>query len=116
MTKVLTRKSKMPSTPEHDEIIRRLSDPDYEATRLPSQLAPLSERTKWNLSQAIVQFMVEKKLTQVQMAEQLKEDRSIVNKIVRGRLEGFSIDRLTNLVERLFPKAEIQLKKTGTHG
>ena len=114
MAKLLTRKSRIPSSPKHDEIIRRLSDPQYEATRIPSQFAPLSERTKWNLSQAIVQFMVEKKLTQVQMAKKLNEDRSIINKITRGRLEGFSIDRLTNLVERLFPKAEIQLKKTGT--
>ncbi len=90
---------------EHWATVERLSAQDHEATRIPSKTAPLRERMKFEAAQVITRYLIENKLSQVQLAERLKINRSLVNKIVRGRLEEFGLDRLTEYVERLYPKA-----------
>ncbi|MCC7442442.1 MAG: XRE family transcriptional regulator [Bdellovibrionales bacterium] len=114
MAKSMIAKSRMPKSREHGDIINRLSAPDFEAARVPSESAPLAERTKDRLAQAIVQYMVEHGLNQSQMADQLGEDRSLINKVARGRLESITIDRLTGWVERLYPRAELRLMNGGS--
>jgi predicted XRE-type DNA-binding protein len=105
----MAKKTKLTRLPvneqEHWETVNRLSSQSHEAMRIPSKKAPLRERMKFEAAQLIARYLVEHKLSQVQLAERLKINRSLVSKITRGRLEEFGLDRLTEYVESLYPKA-----------
>jgi len=90
---------------EHWSTVDRLSKPIYEALQIPSKKSPLRERMKFEAAQIIARYMVENKLSQAELAKNLEINRSLVNKIVHGRLDEFGLDRLTEYVERLYPQA-----------
>jgi len=51
-------------------------------------------------------------LTQVEAAEIMGIDQPKVSALMRGRLEGFSLQRLLNLVTALGRDVDIQIKKS----
>ncbi len=89
---------------EHWATVARLSSLSHEVVQVVSKKASLRERMKFEAAQLITRYLVEHKLTQVQLAARLEINRSLVNKIVKGRLEEFGLDRLTEYVERLYPR------------
>ena len=105
----MTKKTKpiklMTNESEHWNTVDLLSSPAYSALRIPPKKAPLRDRMKFEAAQLITRYLIENKLSQVQLAEELDIDPSLVSKIVRGRLDEFGLDRLTEYVERLYPKA-----------
>jgi predicted XRE-type DNA-binding protein len=48
-------------------------------------------------------------MTQVQLAKKLKIDPSLVNEIVKYRIELYTVDKLMNLAERLDLDFEVQV-------
>ena len=62
---------------------------------------------KAELVQRIRKLIVERKLTQVKAAKLLGLDQPKVSALVRGRVEGFSIDRLFRFLNALGQRVEI---------
>ena len=70
------------------------------------------DRLKVQIAQTIVVAINERKLTQVEAAEIMRIDQPKVSALMRGRLEGFSLQRLLNLVTTLGRDVDIHIKKS----
>jgi len=65
---------------------------------------------KAELAQKIIAVIRARRLTQVQAAELLNVDQPKISALVRGRLSGFSIDRLLRFLMLLGHDIEIMVK------
>jgi predicted XRE-type DNA-binding protein len=97
---------KMRKTKEHPEVepssgnvFADLGFPDPEEALLKAQLAG-----------RILQFVRERKLTQVKVAALLGIDQPKVSHLLRGRLGGFSTERLLRFVNALGQDVEIVIR------
>ena len=65
---------------------------------------------KAKLVQRIRELLAERKLTQAKAAELLRIDQPKVSALVRGRVEGYSIDRLIRFLNALGQRVEITVR------
>jgi predicted XRE-type DNA-binding protein len=65
---------------------------------------------KANLVQRIRKLIDERKLTQTQAANRLGLDQPKVSALVRGRVEGYSMDRLLRFLTTLGQRVEITVR------
>lgn len=63
--------------------------------------ASKADQVKYKLCEKFVEYLLEHKMTQVQLATKLKVDPSRINEIVKYRIDLYSIDKLLDLAERL---------------
>jgi predicted XRE-type DNA-binding protein len=65
---------------------------------------------KANLAHRICEVIAERKLTQAKAAVALGLTQPKVSDLVRGKLDGFSVDRLLKLLNRLGQEIEISVR------
>lgn len=70
-------------------------------------------RAKAELVQRIRDVILERKLTQASAAKLLGLDQPKISALVRGRVEGYSLDRLFRILNALGQKIEISVKSQG---
>jgi len=87
--------------PSNTEILNALNDIDKKkkkkldnTVRIPPIDVPMEERFKFSISQKLLEFKISKGYSFDDMAKLLGTDRSNVNKILNGRVEKVSLDRL----------------------
>ena len=66
---------------------------------------------KAQLAAKIQEFITEKGLTQYRVAELVGLDQPKVSHLLRGRLSGFSVERLFDILNRLGHKVEVRISK-----
>lgn len=71
---------------------------------------------KAELARQITAIIAERRLTQTQAAELLGTDQPKISALMRGRLEGFSIDRLLRFLLALDRDVEIVIKRRSHPG
>lgn len=64
---------------------------------------------KANLVFQIAQLIDKKKLTQAKVAERIGLDQPKVSRLLRGHLDGFSVDRLLTILNRLGHSVEVRI-------
>lgn len=72
------------------------------------------DRMKNAIAREITNLIESKGLTQKQVAEILRTDQAKVSNITRGRLTGFSVDRLVNFLICLGYNVDIHLSQTNS--
>lgn len=72
---------------------------------------PEERLLKARLAIQIQEFLDEKGWTQHQAAEALGIDQPAISKLLRGRLAGFSVERLLELVRRLGHDIEVRISR-----
>jgi predicted XRE-type DNA-binding protein len=89
---------------------KRLSDPDYPGGNfaLPESASEV-DRAKYQLCQLIARYQREHGVLQKEIARKIGADESRVSDILRGRIEGFTLDRLIGYAERLHPDLRVQV-------
>lgn len=70
------------------------------------------DRLKVQIAQTIVVAINERNLTQVEAAEIMGIDQPKVSALMRGRLEGFGLQRLLHFVTALGRDVDIHIKKS----
>ena len=70
------------------------------------------DRLKIQIAQTIVVAINERNLTQAEAAEIMGIDQPKVSALMRGRLEGFSLQRLLNLVTALGRDVDIRIRRS----
>jgi predicted XRE-type DNA-binding protein len=91
-------------------IRERLSDPHYEGGNIAlPEAASEVDRAKYQICQLIARYQREHSLLQKDIARQLGVDESRVSDILRGRIEGFTLDRLIGYAERLHPGLRVHV-------
>jgi len=72
-----------------------------------SENATKVEKLKYELCRKFVIYLREKKITQAELAKELKMDRARLNEIVKYKIENFTLDKLIEFTNRLDPNLEI---------
>lgn len=72
-----------------------------EPSRMLPKNASRADQLKYKLCEKFVEYILDHKITQAQLAKKLKVDPSRVNEIVKYRIELYTVDKLMDLAERL---------------
>ncbi|CAJ0761420.1 3490_t:CDS:2 [Entrophospora sp. SA101] len=75
---------------------------------MPGEQASVSEKTKYQFSQAITRHQVKNNLSETEIANKLDLDRQTTTRLLRGYVENFSLDSLTGYVEKLHLPLQIK--------
>jgi predicted XRE-type DNA-binding protein len=88
----------------------RLSDPAYEggSQALPAN-ASTTDRLKFEICKAFVTYLQEKKLLQKELAKTLGIDEPRMSDILKYKIDRFTLDRLIEFAEVVYPHLEIEL-------
>lgn len=71
--------------------------------------ATLTQKTKYEICQKIAMYRRKQDLTQKELARILGIDESRTSDILCGKIYRFSLDRLLELFQKIYPKAKIKL-------
>ena len=74
-----------------------------------------SDRVKAAVATEIAGIIEERRLTQRQAADLLRTDQPKVSRIVTGRLDGFSVERLVNFLSDLGGSVEVSFSRERTN-
>lgn len=77
---------------------------------------PSLSLAKANLAHRIAELVHQRKYTQVQAAELLGVTQPKVSELIRGRLQGFTLDRLLKFLNRLGQDVEISVRPSKGKG
>lgn len=80
-----------------------------EPSRLLPKNASKADQIKYKLCEKFVSYLLEHKMTQVQLAKKLKVDPSRVNEIVKYRIDLYTVDKLLELAERLHLEFDVEV-------
>lgn len=76
------------------EIEKKQKKKSVSIVRVPPKNAPIEERFKFSISQKLLEFKIAKGYSIDDMSKLFGTDRSNINKILNGRVEKVSLDRL----------------------
>jgi predicted XRE-type DNA-binding protein len=108
--KATRKKNAFPDTKVLARIRESLSDPNYQGgnVALPES-ANEADRAKYQICQLIARYQREHAVLQKEIARQIGVDESRISDILRGRIEGFTLDRLISYAEKLHPRLRVQV-------
>jgi predicted XRE-type DNA-binding protein len=97
-----------PSNKEIQEILKELEsvEPTFVLDR---KNASAVDKIKYDLCREFVIYMISNKISQVELAERLDIDKARVNKIIKYRIEVFTIDKLLSLLNIIKPSSELKV-------
>ena len=97
-----------PSNKEIQEILKELESvqPTFILDR---KNASAVDKIKYDLCREFVIYMVSNKISQVELADRLGIDKARVNKIIKYRIEVFTIDKLLSLLNIIKPSSELKV-------
>jgi predicted XRE-type DNA-binding protein len=108
--KASRKKNAFPDTKVLTRIRETLSDPNYQGGNLAlPQSASGVDRAKYQICQLVARYQREHGLLQKDIARQLGVDESRISEILRGRIEGFTLDRLIAYAEKLHPGLRVEV-------
>jgi predicted XRE-type DNA-binding protein len=97
-----------PSNKEIQEILKDLEsvEPTFILDR---KNASAVDKIKYDLCREFVIYMISNNISQVELAERLDIDKARVNKIIKYRIEVFTIDKLLGLLNIIKPSSELKV-------
>jgi predicted XRE-type DNA-binding protein len=97
-----------PSNKEIQEVLRELEnvEPTFINDRKNSSAV---DKIKYDLCREFVVYMISNKISQVELADRLSLDKARVNKIIKYRIEVFTIDKLLSLLNIIKPSSELKV-------
>jgi len=97
-----------PSKKEIDRVLKKLENvvPTLVIDR---KKASAVDKVKYDLCAEFVKYILDNKISQIELAEKLGVDKARVNKIVKYRIEYFTIDKLLSLLCIIKPNKELKV-------
>lgn len=80
-----------------------------EPSRLLPKNASKADQVKFKLCEKFVIYLMEHKMSQVQLSKKLKVDPSRINEIVKYRIDLYTVDKLMDLAERLHLDFDVEV-------
>ncbi len=80
-----------------------------EPSRLLPKNASKADYVKYKLCEKFVIYLIEHKISQVQVARKLRVDPSRINEIIKYRIDLFTVDKLMDLAERLHLEFDVEV-------
>ena len=108
--KAARKKSPFPDSKVLARVRETLSDPNYQGGNLAlPESATGVDRAKYQICQLIAKYQREHRLLQKDIARRIGVDESRISDILRGRIEGFTLDRLISYAERVHPGLRVEV-------
>jgi predicted XRE-type DNA-binding protein len=98
---------RFPSKKELKTIRKKLEK--AEPSRMLPKGASKADEIKYKLCEKFVSYLLDHKMTQVQLAKKLKIDPSRINEIVKYRIDLYTVDKLMDLAEQLHLDFEVEV-------
>lgn len=98
---------RFPSKKKIKQMNTKLKDVDG-AISLPENATEL-EKAKYEICKKIIIYIIENRITQKDLADQLKIDPSLVSRIVNYRIDSFSLDKLVLFYEAINPNMRLKV-------
>lgn len=97
-----------PSNKEIQKVLKKLEnvEPTFVLDR---KNASSVDKIKYDLCREFVDYILSSKISQVELADELGIDKARVNKIVKYRIEVFTIDKLLSLLNIIKPSKELRV-------
>jgi predicted XRE-type DNA-binding protein len=101
---------KFPSSATLKKVREELSDLAYKGGNLalPEDASEI-ERAKYKLCQLIAKYQREHELTQSDLAKKIEIAEPRVSEMIRGKIVGFTIERLMVYAQKLYPNVKIDI-------
>ena len=98
----------LPSKKEIQKVLKKLEnvEPTFVLDR---KNASAVDKIKYDLCREFVDYVISNKISQVELAHKLDVDKARVNKIVKYRIEFFTIDKLLSLLSIIKPSKELKV-------
>jgi len=71
--------------------------------------ASIAEKVKYKICEKFSAYIIDKDISQAELARQIGVDPSRINEIVKYRIDLFTIDKLVDFAERLDPKFKLEV-------
>ncbi len=97
-----------PSRKDIDRVLKKLENAEP-AFVIDRKNASAVDKVKYDLCKEFVKYVLENKISQIELAEKLGVDKARVNKIVKYRIEYFTIDKLLSLLSIIKPNKELKV-------
>ena len=80
-----------------------------EPSRTLPKNATKAEQIKYKICEKFVAYIIDNRVSQVELAKRLNMDPARLNEIVKYRIDLFTIDKLVEFADRLDPKFKIEV-------
>lgn len=94
-----------PSKKELERVRKKLKN--IEPTPVLSSSASVADQLKFALCKEFVVYLRTHKVTQLELAKELRVDPARISEIVKYKIDLFTADRLLELLEQLNPKIKV---------
>ncbi len=108
-TKAKPSNTRWPDEKTLSEIRDRLSSDKVQGSTVLGPDAQLVDRIKHNLCSKIVQFHLNSKISQKELADKLGVDEPEMSRILHYKIERYTIDRLVGYLEVLYPNVNFEV-------
>jgi predicted XRE-type DNA-binding protein len=107
---VKSKKSVFPDDKTLKRVRDQLSSPDYLGGNLalPAGASEV-DRAKYQVCQLLAKYKREHGWKQKEIAEKLGVDESRISDLLRGKIEGFTLDRLLDYAQKLHPRLRVEI-------
>lgn len=97
-----------PNKEQIEKVLKKLEnvEPSFVIDR---QNASAVDKIKYDLCREFVDYILSNKISQVELANKLGIDKARVNKIIKYRIEVFTIDKLLSLLSIIKPSKELKV-------
>jgi predicted XRE-type DNA-binding protein len=96
-----------PSDKEIKRVLKKLEK--VEGNRVVGDEGTPIERLKFSICQKFVSYHQTTRITQKELSILLGIDEALVSKLLRNRIESFTLDRLLRFLEMIHPNYKIEL-------
>ena len=90
------------------KVIRKKLEKVEPSRTLPKN-ASKADDVKYKLCEKFVTYLLDHKMTQVQLAKKLNVDPSRINEIVKYRIDLYTVDKLMDLAEKLHLDFDVEV-------
>lgn len=98
-----------PEEKDLKEILKKLSSDDVVGSTVIPKNAPESDKIKYKLCGKILEYKLNKNLTQKELAEKIGLDEPETSRVLHYKIERYSIERLLGYAMVLYPKLTIEV-------
>ena len=96
-----------PSEKQIKKALENINDEDF--VKVLPKNASRVDKTKYELCGKFVKYLLDRNISQAELAREIKVDRSRINWIVKYKIENFTIDRLYELWTIIDPSFQLRV-------
>jgi predicted XRE-type DNA-binding protein len=98
-----------PEDKDLNEILRKLSSDEIDGSFVLPKNASESDKIKYKLCRKIVEYKIQTKLTQKELAVKMGLDEPEMSRVLHYKIERYSIERLLEYATLIYPKLTIEV-------